>query len=340
MNDGSGSDCQNIRIGYNIIPRMELRQLRYFAALARELNFSRAARRLNISQPPLSRQIQQLESELGLRLFVRNKRSVHLTDAGRALLAEAESLIDHAARLKDMASLAAQGKAGVVRIGIGMGLGEHVNAAVTEHSKHFPSVEVELHDIFSTRQNHALRERMIDVGFMRPPVDTGLMSEPIVKEHFEVIICRKHPLALKKSLTLAELAFEPLLIHDRSFSTALYDKILDLYRRAGVSPKVTQSSSFPYEEAGAMLIASGKGIYLGVSSAPGTGTTVCHPLFVDQLSAVPLQEPGANLDVQVAWRARENSPAILSFLKTVRYVFRTERGGGRQDKTWVHPRAS
>ncbi|SRR6266498_1026995 len=312
---------------------MELRQLRYFVGLARELNFSRAARRLNISQPPLSRQIQQLESELGLRLFVRNKRSVHLTDAGRALLADAESLVDDAARFKDTASLAAQGKAGIMRIGIGMGLGEHVNAAVTEHSKHFPFVELELHDIFSTRQNHALRERMIDVGFMRPPVDAGLMSEPIVKEHFEVVICRKHPLAGGKSVTLAELAGEPLLIHDRSFSTSLYDKILDLYRRAGVTPKITHTSSFPYEEAGAMLIASGKSIYLGVSSSTRTGTTVCHPLFVDKLSVVPLNEPGATLDVQVAWRARENSPAILAFLKTVRYVFRTEHGSRGKTKT-------
>lgn len=307
---------------------MELRQLRYFVELARQLNFSRAAERLNISQPPLSRQIQQLEGELGLKLFVRDKRSVYLTDAGRALLDDAQSLVDHAVRFKDTASLAAQGKAGVVRIGIGMGLGAHVQAAVTEHSKYFPSVALELHDIFSTRQNHALRERIIDVGFMRPPVDDGLVSESIVKEHFEVVICRKHVLAGKKTLTLAELAGEPLLIHDRSFSTNLYDKILDLYRRAGVNPKVTQTSSFPYEEAGAMVIASGKGIYLGVSSSPGTGTTVCHPLFMDKLAVVPLNEPGAELDVQVAWRARENSPAILAFLKTVRSVFRTERISG------------
>jgi DNA-binding transcriptional LysR family regulator len=310
---------------------MELRQLRYFVTLAHELNFSRAARRLNISQPPLSRQIQQLERELGLRLFVRDKRSVYLTDAGRALLNDAGALVDQAVRFKDTASLAAQGKAGVVKIGIGMGLGQHVNAAVTEHSKHFPSVELELHDIYSTRQNHALRERIIDVGFMRPPVDTGLSGESIVKEHFEVVICRKHRLAGRKSLRLAELAADPLLIHDRSWSSSLYDKILDLYRRAGVNPIVTQTSTFPYEEAGAMIIASGKGIYLGVRSLPGTGTTVCHPLFVDRLSVVPLTEPGAELDVQVAWRARENSPAILGFLKTVRYVFRTERRSG-QDK--------
>jgi DNA-binding transcriptional LysR family regulator len=317
---------------------MELKQLRYFITLARELNFSRAAQRLNISQPPLSRQIQQLENELGLRLFVRDKRSVHLTDAGRALLDDAQSLVDRAARFKDTASLAAQGKAGIVRIGIGMGLGEHVQAAVNEHSKHFPSVALELHDIFSTRQNHALRERMIDVGFMRPPVDEGLVSESIVKEHFEVVMCRKHPLAGAKSVRLADLANEPLLIHDRSFSTNLYEKILDLYKSAGVSPKVTQTSSFPYEEAGAMVVASGKGIYLGVSSFPGTGTTVCHPLFMDKLTVVPLNEPSAELDVLVTWRASENSPAILGFLKTVRYVFRKERGSGRQDRNWVRAR--
>jgi DNA-binding transcriptional LysR family regulator len=172
---------------------------------------------------------------------------------------------------------------------------------------------------------------------MRPPVDVGLMSETIIKEHFEVVICRKHAPIGRKSLTLVELAGEPLLIHDRSFSTALYDKIMDLYRRAGVNPKVTHSSSFPYEEAGAMLIASGKGIYLGVSSSPGTGTTVCHPLFVDKVAVVPLDEPGAELDVQVVWRARENSPAILAFLKTIRSVFRTGRGSSRQSFRSANP---
>ena len=87
-----------------------------------------------------------------------------------------------------------------------------------------------------------------------------------------------------------------------------------------------------------MLIASGKGIYLGVSSSPGTGTTVCHPLFRDQLAVVPLDEPDALSEVQVAWRARENSPAILAFLKTVRYVFRTERRSVRQDGSSLRAR--
>jgi DNA-binding transcriptional LysR family regulator len=166
---------------------------------------------------------------------------------------------------------------------------------------------------------------MIDVGFMRPPVDDGLTSEVIIKEHFEVVIRRNHPLVEKKSLSLSELAAEPLLIHDRSWSTSLYDKILELYRGAGIKPKLVQTSTFPYEEAGAMVLVSGKGIYLGVSSTPGTGTTVCHPLFEDQLAVVPLSEPNASLDVQMAWRARENSPAIQGFLKTARSVFRMLR---------------
>src|ERR1700689_1552170 len=104
---------------------MELWQLQCFVELARELNFSRAARRLNITQPPLTRQIQHLEDELGLALFFRDRRTVSLTDAGRALLDDAKLLVAHAARFKDAACLAAQGKAGVVRIGIGMGLGQY-----------------------------------------------------------------------------------------------------------------------------------------------------------------------------------------------------------------------
>jgi len=315
---------------------VELRRLKYFVELARELNFSRAAQRLNITQPPLSRQIQQLETELGLKLFIRNKRSVYLTDAGRALLPEAQSLVAQTDRFRDAASLAAQGKAGVVRVGIGMGLGEHVSTAISEHAKYFPSVEIEPHDIYSTRQNHALRERVIDVGFMRPPVDAGLVSEPIIREHFEVLVSSKHPFVSRKSLCLVDVVNEPLLIHDRSFSTALYDTILELYRRAQIIPRITPISSFPYEETGAMLIASGKGIYLGVSSFPGTGTTVCHPLFVDKIGVVRLNEPDAEMHVHVAWRARESSPATLAFVKTVRYVFQSRHQNNQKPSSRPH----
>ena len=170
-------------------------------------------------------------------------------------------------------------------------------------------------DILSSLQNDALRERDIDLGFLRPPVDpVHLVSEPLFEEHYLVFLPKRHPLAHRRKLRLKELRNEPLLMPDRSTSTGVYDKTLDLYRAAGISPKIIFTNTAPYEEAGAILVTSGKGIYVGV------GAIRSNPSSEIQLSAVPLDESGAKMEVHVAWRREEPSKAVLSFLESVRAV--------------------
>ena len=297
---------------------MELRHIRYFVAVADRLNFSRAAEQLHIAEPPLSRQIRQLEEELGVVLFLRDRRRVALTDAGVILLKEARLLLAQQSHLLDAVRRNKKGEVGFVKAGVGTGLGEPVQRICALHAKRFPAVEVTCTGIFSALQGQAIAEHRIDVGFLRPSrIDMSkLMSEPIFEERLVVLLARKHPLARRKKLKLAELASEPLALQDPRISAGLHDKVLDLYRRAGLTPTLGQASSGPFDEAQTMLVASGKGICIavdGVLHYPGRGNAV---------TTVPLDDPDNTIAVHMLWRRGEKSAVILAFLDSARKIFK------------------
>jgi DNA-binding transcriptional LysR family regulator len=295
---------------------VELRHVRYFIAVAEFLNFRRAAEQLHIAQPPLSRQIRQLEEDLGVALLVRNKRRVELTKAGHVFLEQARKLIVLAGHATEAARHAQKGESGVVRIGIASGLGGVVSKVVFEHRKRWPSIEVECKDVFSTHQNESLRKGIIDVGFLRPPVDQlNLDCELVFEEEFVVVLHHGHRLAKRRFVKLKDIAHEPLIIFDRSFSTGLYDKVLGLYSRHGFTPHLTVSHVEAHEEAGAVMVASGKAIFIGA------GAIVNRSVSGLELASVRLNEPEAKIEVYIAWRKSEESSAILDFLDSARRVF-------------------
>ena len=294
---------------------MELRHVRYFLAVAEHLNFSKAAQQLHISQPPLSRQIRQLEDDIGVPLFVRNKRRVQLTKAGTVFLDEARKLVVQAGHATEAARHAHKGESGLVRLGIASGLGGIVNRVGTDHRRHYPAVNVEYRDIFSSAQSTSLLKREIDVGFLRPPVDQmNLNCELLFEEDFVVVLAKTHRLAKRKSLRLNEIADQPLIIFDRKFSSGLYDKVLGLYSRKGLTPHFAVTHVEPHEEAGAIMVASGKAVYIGV------GAIVTRSVHGIDLAAVRLNEAGAKIEVYMAWRKNEDSPAVLSVLNSTRRV--------------------
>jgi DNA-binding transcriptional LysR family regulator len=296
---------------------MELRLLRYFVAVAEELNFTRAARRLHIAQPPLSRQIRQLEELIGVPLLVRDRRPVALTLAGKVLLREARIVLHQVQHALDLTRRSKKSEPRIIRVGIANGLGERVHPVLAAHYKRFPAVDVQCQDVFSTFQNDALRALKIDVGFLRPPVDTlHLQSQPLFKERFMALLPKSSRLAKRKKLRIRQLANETLLLHKRDVSSGVYDKVLELYRAAGVAPRVVHTRTGPWEEVGTMLVASGKGIYIGV------GAVLSHPVLGSEVAAVALSEPGATIDVHMAWRRGEASPLVLDFLHSARQVFR------------------
>jgi DNA-binding transcriptional LysR family regulator len=191
---------------------VELRHVRYFIAVAEYLNFSKAAQQLHIAQPPLSRQIRQLEEDLGVTLFLRNKRRVALTKAGQIFLVEARKLVVQAGHAMEAARHAQKGESGIVRIGIASGLGGVISKAVFEHRRRLPAIDVECRDVFSSFQNEALRKGEIDIGFLRPPIDqVNLDCELLFEEEFVVVLPRTHRLAKRRFLRLKDIADDPLI---------------------------------------------------------------------------------------------------------------------------------
>ena len=292
---------------------VELRHIRYFIAVAEYLNFRKAAQRLHIAQPPLSRQIRQLEETLGVELFARDKRRVELTKAGHAFLEEARKLMVQASHAIEAARHAQRGDTGIIKVGIASGLGGVVSQVVFEFRRRWPAIEVECRDIFSNFQNEALRRREIDTGFLRPPLDrVELDCELLYEEDFVVILPKSHRLAKRRNLRMHDIADEPLIIFDRNFSTGLYDKILGLYSRHGLTPRLISTHVEAHEEAGAIMVASGKAIFMGA------GAIVNRSVAGIQLASVRLHEPEAKIEVYAAWRKDEASPAVLGFLECVR----------------------
>lgn len=303
---------------------MELRHLRYFITVAECLSFSRAAKQLNIAEPPLSRQIRQLEDELGVQLFIRDRRQVQLTNVGSLVLKEAKNVSAQTTHLLDIVRLVKKGEAGHVRVGVGSGLARRVHRVLVEHSKQFPGVELECQDVYSTLQNEALRSHKIDVGFLRPWIDsTYLSSEPLFTEPFLVLLGESNPLSKRRKVRLRDISEIPVLLHVREYSSAMHDKVVELYRKAGITPRIVERPPDRFEEARVIMIAAGKAVYIGA------GTAQTYLSQSTGLIARQLDEPGAAIEVHIAWRKDERSPATLAFVESARKVLRLPGRTGR-----------
>ena len=300
---------------------MELRHLAAFVAVAEEGTFTKAARRLCISQPPLSRHVRHLERELGVALFVRRRDGIELTRDGAMLLDRAKAAL---AAFRDFEALAESGSARPrpLRVGIGWGLWEAVERIRSHHANRFPDERITAEDLCSERT--PAQERRIDVAVTRPPVDGAKYeSEPLFEERFVAILADTHALASRKSIKLSALASDPLLMYERGVGPGVYDKTWALYRAAGIQPQVVHRQPPPYAQGATMLVASGTGYYLGIAS-PFTQTHRASGVAV-----VPIDEPNARLEIRIAWRKDETSPSVREFVRSARAVFRWKAPAAR-----------
>ena len=293
---------------------MDLRRVKAFIAVAETLSVTKAAERLHISQPPLSRHIHQLEEELGVTLFVRHRHGVTLTDAGRRLLDKARSFEAAAAEFALTARRVSSAEVREVRIGIGWGLWDVVNRIRVEFARTNPDVTIAASDAYCWYDSdEQLRSGALDIAFARPPFDPGFeTSLPILQERIQAIVSDVSPLATRESVSLRELATEPLLLWDRHIAPTLYDQILDLYARAGVEPRMIPTpGSGPFNHSGMMLVASGKGVYLGY------GVPLTEPQPPSGVAVRPVSDRDATTEVRVIYRKAESSPVVRRFLECV-----------------------
>lgn len=224
---------------------MDLKKLRYFLVLAEELHFARAAERLFIAQPPLSRQIQQLEKELGVSLFARTKRTVKLTPAGEFLRREAALLFEQIAAVEGRVKLVGQGTLGQVKIGyVGAVMHSLLPSLLTELGREYPQISTTLEEMPNQAQVEALRTGRIDLGFVRSPVaDDRLVALPVLSETFSLVLSAAHPLAAKSDLALRDLAGEPFICFSRECGPAMVDTIFAICRAAGFAPRKAHETS-------------------------------------------------------------------------------------------------
>ncbi|MCU4182480.1 LysR family transcriptional regulator [Bosea sp. BH3] len=220
----------------------ELSQLRCFVAVAEELHFGRAAARLNMTQPPLSRQIQILERILDVALLERSNRTVRLTPAGHSFLAEARRLLKLAESAALLAKRVAKGKAGSINIGFTAASAySYVPQLVAACRRELPEVEIALKEMVSGDQLKRLDSGEIDVGLLRPPVPrTGLRAFRVCAEAMIAAVPTGHPLARAEALSLEELAAEPFITYAPYEARYFHDLVVELFTRAGLVPDYVQ----------------------------------------------------------------------------------------------------
>ena len=221
---------------------MVLRHLCYFITVATELHFGRAAEKLHIAQPPLSKQIQDLEAELGFELFNRTKRSIALTPAGQAFLVEVNQIFQQLDRAIDIGRKTSRGELGQISIGfVGSATYNILPVMLQRFRDRYPHVQIELHELTTDRQLSWLREGRIDIGLIRPPINSlGFASQIIFRESFVVVLPIDHHLARLAKIELRLLATEPFILFPRQLAPGLYDPIIAICQSAGFSPQVVQ----------------------------------------------------------------------------------------------------
>ncbi len=219
---------------------MELRQLRYFVAIAEELHFGRAARRLSLSQPPLSLSMRQLEDELGTKLLERDSRHVALTPAGEVFLEDVRRLLGQFDDATDLARRVADGATGRLRIGLSASmLYRGLPRLVKAYRNAYPKVVLTLVELNSAEQIEALSMDRIEVGFVNAPhVPDGLEGLLVAEEPFVACLPDRHRLAGRRQLDLRALAEEPFVLFARSVSPLYYEHIIALCIGAGFRPRV------------------------------------------------------------------------------------------------------
>jgi DNA-binding transcriptional LysR family regulator len=299
---------------------MELRHLRYFVAVAEELNFTRAARRLGITQPSLSSQIRQLEAEMGAPLLRRETRGVELTDAGRLMIEEARVILAQVERAKTGMARRARGETGQINVGAAGATYFHplIPAIIREFRKKHPDVVLTPEESNTSLLLARLRAGAIDLAFVRPPFADmdGLKFEPLVKEPILMVLPAAHPLAHAKSAPLSSLAEEHIILFTRPINPPVYDAILASFIRAGLSPQLAQEA--PQVASAIPMVAAG----LGVTLVPESMSS----LRPDGVVFVPVEGPVLAAEICLAYGRTQRSAAVRNFVTVARQQARKSQG--------------
>lgn len=293
---------------------IELRQLRYFIAVAEENHFGRAAVRLHMTQPPLSQAIQSLEAALGATLFQRTKRSVALTPAGAALLPEARRILQQTNALPDLARRAASGESGLLSLSFVSTADYSVlPPLLREFRERYPQVQIDLREATTDVQLEDLMQGRIDAGLLIPPLHDKARNELDYMMVLSEPLVLAAPQGLKtlrgtSAVALKAVADMPLIIFPRRIAPAFHDTIVGCFRDAGLTPRIGQEAIQMQTIVG--LVSAGMGIAL----VPQSVSNLKRP----GVEYKPLSGTTAVFETGLAWRRDNVSPVLRTFLELLR----------------------
>lgn len=284
-----------------------LAQLRVFVTVAQEMHFGRAAERLNMTQPPLSRQVQSLERELGMQLFDRSKRSVRLTEPGQAFLVEAQRILSLADAALDSASRAASGYTGSVRVGFTSVVGHaHLPLLLKTASENVPDIEIVLHEMVSADQVDSLASGAIDLGLGRQSFeDPEYASRELPPERLMLAMPPNSDLYDRSEIRLSDLGDRPFLMYSAGEASYFYDRVAGVLSMKGVQPRIVQRITQVHTMLG--LVEAGLGVALVPDSARSWAPDVVRFAEVKDLA-------GLSISSRLTWRPASSNPALHRLL--------------------------
>ncbi len=292
---------------------MELRHLRYFLAVGEDQHYGRAAGRLGVAQPALSRQIQDLEKEIGFKLFDRMPRGVRLSAAGELFMADARRILQEVSEATARARRVARGQSGTLRIGFAENASWHgvVPNSFRRFREQQPDVDLQLQPAASLEQLDAIRSGRLDAGFVNfmPNADPGLDQLAVGTQQIELAVPKRHPLTRVKKLCLRDLTDAPFISFPRRANPAFYDRLMhECYRGGLKSPRIVQEG---LNEATILsLVSTG----LGVGWVLGSARWRCP----QTVAILPVADFNMPVPLTLAWRRDNFSPLIGRFVDMVR----------------------
>lgn len=294
---------------------MDIRKMKYFITVAEELNFSRAAERLMMAQPPLSQEIRKLEEELGVQLLHRTKRMVELTDAGKIFLEGARQTLLQVDRTIKETQLADEGKIGHLIIGF-VDSTETVINILKSFRERFPKIQLILREMTTDQQIKALYEKQIHIGFIRSKQNNEILySEVCSKERLKLVLYEDHPLVSLPNISIKELVDEPFVLFPRHFGSNFYDLIISYFWEHGVSLNIVQEAI--QMQTIVNLVAAGMGISVVPSSVESYKKS--GVMYKD------IQEHTPEINLYAGWRQDEKSVVLENFLAVVREIYKSSQ---------------
>ncbi|WP_299797677.1 LysR family transcriptional regulator [uncultured Maribacter sp.] len=287
--------------------QIELRHLTYFLAVAQELHFRKAAEKLFISQPGLSRQIKQMEEILKTQLFERNKKKVALTPAGHYLKKEVEFIFNHMEKIERQLKLVGDGNSGELRIGfLGSAMQQVIPKLLLEIKENYPKVKTSLEELSNFAQVDAVLNDQLDMGFVRVArVPSTLQMKTVFTDTFSLVLPERYPMLTREFDGMQRFADEDFILFSQAYSPLYYDTIMSICQDAGFAPKVSHKSVHAHTIF--KLVEN----HMGIAIVP----TSLQNGFQMRVKFVELKDIPQRAELSVIWKKEHTNPVLKNCME-------------------------